>query len=144
VAYDWLHQLIALSLLINPSHVFCSQCADTTGLSRSPNANRTCPACGTQLINPNDAVIAELSPPEDYKTSILSGLSPSIIIEVASRGLAFYSYQASQEVIYQEHLAKSLTEKYATLDQQMNQLVHDANSQIKLLQDKIQSQPPFS
>ncbi|KAF2869857.1 hypothetical protein BDV95DRAFT_497122 [Massariosphaeria phaeospora] len=60
-------------------------------------------------------------------------------MECASRGLAFYSYQASQEIIYQEHLAKSLTEKYATLSQQMDQLIHDANSQIKVLQDKMQA-----
>jgi xylose isomerase len=59
-------------------------------------------------------------------------------MECASRGLGFYSYQASQEIIYQEHLAKSLTEKYATLSQQMDQLIHDANAQIKTLQDKIQ------
>ncbi|KAI4946101.1 hypothetical protein J4E91_007544 [Alternaria rosae] len=59
-------------------------------------------------------------------------------MECASRGLAFHSYQTSQEIIYQEHLAKGLTGKYDTLSQQMDQLVHDANSQIKALQDKTQ------
>jgi xylose isomerase len=59
-------------------------------------------------------------------------------MECASRGLSFYSYQSSQEIIYQEHLAKSLTEKYTNLNQQMDQLIHDANAQIKSLQDKIQ------
>jgi hypothetical protein len=43
-----------------------------------------------------------------------------------------------QETIYQEHLAKGLTEKYNTLSQQMDQLILDANSQIKILQDKTQ------
>lgn len=84
-------------------------------------------------------VVAGLNPSEDYKTSVLSGLSPTIIIECASRGLAFHSYQTSQEIIYQEHLAKGLTEKYNTLSQQMDQLIHNANSQIKALQDKMQS-----
>ncbi|KAI4912441.1 hypothetical protein J4E90_005845 [Alternaria incomplexa] len=60
-------------------------------------------------------------------------------MECASRGLAFHSYQTSQEIIYQEHLAKGLTGKYDTLSQQMDQLVHDANSQIKALQDKMQA-----
>lgn len=83
-------------------------------------------------------MVAGLNPSEDYKTSVLSGLSPTIIMECASRGLAFYSYQASQEIIYQEHLAKSLTEKYSNLSQQMDQLINDANSQIKVLQDKLQ------
>jgi hypothetical protein len=84
--------------------------------------------------------VADLKPSEDYKTSILSGLSPTIIMECASRALAFHSYQAAQEIIYQEHLAKGLTEKYNTLSHQMDQLIHDANSQIKVLQDKVQGQ----
>jgi hypothetical protein len=33
-----------------------------------------------------------------------------------------------------------LTEKYSNLSQQMDQLIHDANAQIKNLQDKIQCQ----
>jgi hypothetical protein len=121
------------------SHVFCAPCADTSGLSRSTNTHRTCPACGASLQNPDDVVVAGLNPSEDYKTSVLSGLSPTIIMECASRGLAFHSYQTSQEIIYQDHLAKGLTEKYNTLSQQMDQLIHDANSQIKALQEKMQS-----
>lgn len=61
-------------------------------------------------------------------------------MECASRSLAFHSYQTSQEIIYQEHLAKGLTGKYDVLSQQMDQLIHDANSQIKLLQDKVQGE----
>ncbi|USP74319.1 hypothetical protein yc1106_01593 [Curvularia clavata] len=60
-------------------------------------------------------------------------------MECASRSLAFHGYQTSQEIIYQEHLAKGLTEKYNTLNQQMDQLIHDANAQIKALQDKMQA-----
>ncbi|KAJ4341848.1 hypothetical protein N0V87_001513 [Didymella glomerata] len=59
-------------------------------------------------------------------------------MECASRSLAFHSYQTSQEIIYQEHLAKGLTDKYNVLSQHMDQLIHDANSQIKVLQDKVQ------
>ncbi|KAF2661351.1 hypothetical protein K491DRAFT_710928 [Lophiostoma macrostomum CBS 122681] len=132
-------QLHDRAVVTTCSHVFCSQCADSTGLSRAHNGNRQCPACGTALINPDDVVVAGLNPSEDYKTSVLSGLSPTVIMECASRGLAFYSYQSSQEIVYQEHLAKSLTEKYTNLNQQMDQLIHEANAQIKGLQDKIQS-----
>jgi hypothetical protein len=62
-------------------------------------------------------------------------------MECASRGLAFHSYQTSQEIIYQEHLAKNLTDKFNTLSQQMDQIIHEANSQIKALQDKIHGEP---
>ncbi|KAL6703246.1 hypothetical protein ACN47E_010034 [Coniothyrium glycines] len=120
------------------SHVFCTRCAESTGLSSSASACRLCPACGATLHNPDDVVMAGLNPSEDYKTSVLSGLSPTIIMECASRGLAFHSYQTSQEIVYQEHLAKALADKYETLSQQMDQLIHEANSQIKGLQEKLQ------
>jgi E3 ubiquitin-protein ligase CCNP1IP1 len=59
---------------------------------------RICSACQVVLPNEDDIVIASLNPTEDYKTSILSGLSPTIIMECAGRALAFYSYQAGQAV----------------------------------------------
>jgi len=59
---------------------------------------RSCPACGTALLNKDDAAETQLNLSEDYKTSILSGLSPTVIMECAGRGLAFYSYQVTQEV----------------------------------------------
>ncbi|KAF2996597.1 hypothetical protein E8E13_000360 [Curvularia kusanoi] len=59
-------------------------------------------------------------------------------MECASRALQFHSYQTAQEVIYQEHLGKGLTDKYNALNQQMDQLIHDANSQMKVLHDKVQ------
>jgi hypothetical protein len=58
---------------------------------------------------------------------------PAVILECASRGLGFYIYQSPQEIIYDEHLAKSLTEKYSTVSQHMDQLIHDTNAQIKAL-----------
>ncbi|KAF2272097.1 uncharacterized protein EI97DRAFT_407010 [Westerdykella ornata] len=132
-------QLHDQAVVTTCSHVFCTNCADSTRLSQPPSSKRHCPACETLLANPDDVVVAGLNPSEDYKTSVLSGLSPTIIMECASRGLSFYSYQASQEIVYQEHLAKSLTDKYTTLNQQMDQLIHDANTQIKMLQDKLQT-----
>lgn len=129
-------------LLTRYSHIFCTRCAETTGLSSSASARRACSACGATLHNPDDVVLTALSPSEDYKTSLLSGLSPTIIMETASRGLAFFSYQVAQEVVYQEHLAKGLTEKYSTLSQQMDQLIHDGNTQIKALHEKLQGYFP--
>lgn len=50
------------------------------------------------LPNPDDVVITNLNPTEDYKTSVLSGLSPNIIIECAGRALGFWAYQTTQEM----------------------------------------------
>ncbi|KAI4165557.1 MAG: hypothetical protein LQ342_000970 [Letrouitia transgressa] len=73
-------------------------------LNSTPTHHRICPACQTSLSNPDDAVSTQLNPTEDYKTSVLSGLSPSTIMECAGRGLAFWSYQATQEMSYVVHL----------------------------------------
>ncbi|EON61267.1 hypothetical protein W97_00480 [Coniosporium apollinis CBS 100218] len=119
------------------SHIFCINCSDSLGLSNANGGIRSCPACETQLANPDDVVVAHLNPTEDYKTSVLSGLSPGIIMECAGRGLAFYSYQCTQEIVYQEYLAKSLTDKYTSLSAHMNKIIHDANSEITGLRDKL-------
>jgi len=59
---------------------------------------KVCPACETQLVNPDDAVISNLNPTEDYKTSVLSGLNPSVILDIARRGISFWVYQSTQEM----------------------------------------------
>lgn len=83
------------------SHIFCLSCADNLGLTAPKDGQRLCPACGTRLDNLDDAVVTSLNPSEDYKTSILSGLSPAVIMECASRGLSFWSYQVAQEMCVQ-------------------------------------------
>ena len=80
------------------SHIFCEPCAESLGLANPNGSARVCPACETHLSNPDDAVVTQLNPTEDYKTSVLSGLSPSIIMECAGRGMAFYTYQTAQEM----------------------------------------------
>ncbi|KAI6903339.1 hypothetical protein D0869_12869 [Hortaea werneckii] len=118
------------------SHIFCEPCSETLGLA-NPNGTRVCPACETHLANPDDAVVTQLNPTEDYKTSVLSGLSPSIIMECAGRGLAFYSYQTTQEIVYQEFLARSLTDKYSSLSTHLDKVIHEANSEITGLREKL-------
>lgn len=89
---------IAMTRSDRYSHIFCLTCSDHYNLSNRAGKERACPACQTKLINLDDVVVAELNPSEDYKTSVLSGLSPTVIMECAGRGLAFFSYQAAQEV----------------------------------------------
>ncbi|KAJ5178576.1 Zinc finger RING-type [Penicillium coprophilum] len=119
------------------SHVFCHACAESLGLSRPTTSSRHCPACQTVLLNPDDAVSTILNPTEDYKTSVLSGLDPNTIMECAGRALAFWAYQSTQEIFYQEYRAKTLTEKYANLNTQMDKVIHNANTEILSLQNKL-------
>jgi E3 ubiquitin-protein ligase CCNP1IP1 len=55
-----------------------------------------------QLTNPDDVVVATLNPTEDYKTSVLSGLNPNVIMECAGRALNFWAYQTMQEMLDME------------------------------------------
>ena len=45
--------------------------------------------------------------------------------------------------VYQEFLAKSLTDKYSTLSNQMDKIIHDANSEIMGLRDKLSGTAPL-
>lgn len=49
-------------------------------------------------MNPDDVVVTNLNPTEDYKTSVLSGLNPNVIMECAGRALSFWAYQTTQEM----------------------------------------------
>ena len=73
------------------------QCASNSGLANPVGGARICPACKAQLVNKDDAVITQLDPSEDYKTSVLSGFTPTLVVECASRALSFYNYQAVHE-----------------------------------------------
>ncbi|KAK2808711.1 hypothetical protein FQN50_004382 [Emmonsiellopsis sp. PD_5] len=59
-------------------------------------------------------------------------------MECAGRAMAFWTYQTTQEIFYQEYLGKSLTDKYGALNQQMDKVIHDANSEISNLQNQMQ------
>lgn len=90
--------LSEIAVVTTCSHIFCSPCAQALGLTTADLHQRLCPACETQLSGEDDVAQTQLNPTEDYKTSVLSGLSPSVITECASRALAFYTYQTTQEM----------------------------------------------
>ena len=43
--------------------------------------------------------------------------------------------------VYQEYLAKTLTDKYSNLNQQMDKVLNDANSELNILNQRISSTP---
>ncbi|EEP79771.1 predicted protein [Uncinocarpus reesii 1704] len=78
-------------------------------------------------------------------------------MECAGRALAFWTYQTAQEMyavvglgmiyaihgtyhqrsFYQEYLGKNLTDKYTALNKQMDKVIHDANSEMSSLHQRI-------
>ncbi|KAI9732096.1 MAG: hypothetical protein M1834_004192 [Cirrosporium novae-zelandiae] len=140
-------QLNSRAVVTTCSHIFCTACSDSLGLSNPSSGHRICPACDTSLPNPDDAVLADLNPSDDYKTSVLSGLSPQTIMDCVGRGLGFWTYQATQEMHYtlgrfdmiQESQGKTFVDKYGTLSNQVDRIINNANTQIESLQNKLDS-----
>ncbi|KAJ7688453.1 hypothetical protein B0H17DRAFT_938472 [Mycena rosella] len=111
------------------------------------NAARLCPACETTLSEPDDVVVSlfnkrpevcSLHPSNDYKTSVLSGLTPSIILEICSRAISFWQYQIHQEKtqLLSTAVVRSVNDKNAQLQKQLENVVREANGEIHLLSNK--------
>lgn len=54
------------------------------------------------------------------------------------------SYLLTIDSVYQEYLAKTLTDKYGNLSVQMDKIINDANSEIENLHHKLDGQSPIS
>ncbi|KAK5998137.1 E3 ubiquitin-protein ligase CCNB1IP1 [Cladobotryum mycophilum] len=135
------NELAESAVVTTCSHIFCLDCAHRLGITGHGAASRTtCPACNAQFSNDHGITVTNLNPTEEFKTSVLSGLSPNIIMECAGRALSFWAYQMTQELYYQQHLYKTLTEKYSSLSVRLEQTVNDANSEIENLHQRIRSQ----
>ncbi|KAF8491415.1 hypothetical protein JB92DRAFT_2753000, partial [Gautieria morchelliformis] len=96
-----------------------------------------CPACEAPLNEPDDVVIASLRPTNDYKTSVLSGLSPAVILEICGRAIAFWQYQVHQEGSYQQAILKSLNDKNSQISKQLENVVREANGELNLMNNKV-------
>ncbi|KFA77077.1 hypothetical protein S40288_07960 [Stachybotrys chartarum IBT 40288] len=125
------------ALVTTCSHIFCPDCARGLGLAdHGAPQGIVCPACNSQLGNPDEAVINNLNPSEEYKTSVLSGLSPNVILECAGRVLSFWAYQVTQDIYFQQYRYKTLAEKYSALNLRLEKTMNDANAEIESLQHK--------
>lgn len=116
------------------SHIFCLNCANAF-FSKA----LVCPACESSLNQPDDIVMTELSPSEDYKSSVLAGLRPEIIMDICTRAISFYSYQTQQEANFQDLMFRNGEDKYNNLEQQYNQVVRDATSELRVLREKCKT-----
>ncbi|GAA5980866.1 hypothetical protein JCM10908_003895 [Rhodotorula pacifica] len=114
------------------SHIFCIDCANA--LFSLP---QICPACETALPDPDDVVQTSLNPHDSYKTSILAGLSPTIILDIAGRALNFYAYQTQQEAAFQALITKNAQERIAILEAQCNTITREAHAEVNLLKEKL-------
>ncbi|KAG0765943.1 hypothetical protein G6F57_004241 [Rhizopus arrhizus] len=82
-------------------------------------------------IGNGDIVLSQLNPTERYKSSVLAGLKPEVILDISGRAIAFYEYQLSQELCFKSILQSNIEQKYNTLKEQFNMMNRDLNHIIK-------------
>ncbi|KAK1850532.1 E3 ubiquitin-protein ligase CCNB1IP1 [Colletotrichum chrysophilum] len=129
------------ALVTTCSHIFCVECAARHGLSGPvSDRQRKCPACRTGLQGPDDAVLANLNLNEDYKTSVLSGLSPTVIMECTGRALSFWAYQTSQEDVFQRQTVKKMTAQLKTMERKHQSAISEVIEEKETLQERFQAQ----
>ncbi|KLO15899.1 hypothetical protein SCHPADRAFT_926916 [Schizopora paradoxa] len=102
------------------SHIFCVDCANELFTSA-----QLCPACETHLSEPDDVEVSSLHPSNDYKTSVLSGLSPTLILEICGRAISFWQYQMHQETSFQSAVHKNINERNAQLQKQLDNVIRE-------------------
>ncbi|PSN44555.1 hypothetical protein C0J52_18383 [Blattella germanica] len=121
-------RLTNIAWITSCSHAFCSKDADISFLNNNLD-DIECPACQTPLPDKHDIVKAELNPTEKFKSMVLAGLRPEIIMDITNRALTFWQYQIFQEVEYQKSLLKQCNIKLSQLEEnyetQINRLKND-------------------
>ncbi|KAG9052597.1 hypothetical protein FS842_009615 [Serendipita sp. 407] len=83
-------------------------------------------------------MVASLQPTNDYKTSVLSGLSPGIILQICERAMSFWEYQSRQESAFQQAVLKSVNDKSAQCQKQLDSVIREANSELALRKNREQ------
>ncbi|KAH8118342.1 hypothetical protein DFH11DRAFT_1540541 [Phellopilus nigrolimitatus] len=111
-------------------------------MSYSPQLSSAQPARPTCLSHHprnsrDDVVVSSLHPSNDYKTSVLSGLGPSLILEICGRAMSFWQYQTHQENSFQQAVLKNLNERNAQLQKQLDNVIREANGEINLMANKV-------
>lgn len=118
------------------SHAFCVEHGQKEFRKGSGNC-MICPACGTELRDKFDVIQAELQPCETYRSIVLAGMKPDVIMDIAMRAMSFWSYQMEQETLYQESIAKHLKEKMQC-NEEMNQLnLHKLKAELETCKRKV-------
>ncbi|KAG0293650.1 cyclin B1 interacting protein 1, E3 ubiquitin protein ligase [Dissophora globulifera] len=87
-----------------------------------------------------DIVVVELSPSQEYRSSILSGLKPEIIMEICTRAISFWTYQISQEAKYQELTQRGLEDKVELYEKQQQRMTREVNVELNVLQGDLEQE----
>lgn len=118
------------------SHIFCNACA-TTIFHASP----ICPACQTVMDSPNDIISVSLALTDEYKSVILAGLSPAVIMDICSRAMSFWTYQATQELQFQQAVAENQKEKLRVTESRASSAITNIREKLKCKYRRYHNKP---
>lgn len=120
------------------SHAFCAEHGENE-FGKKVHDILLCPACNSQLSDKFDVVQADLNPPETFKSIILSGMKPDVIMDIAMRAMSFWSYQMEEETRYQENIGRHARERAKGLEEFHNLSLQRVKSELQSNKKKIEN-----
>ena len=96
-----------------------------------------CPACDSVIPSTDDIICLSLNPTEEFKSTILAGMHPDIILDICQRALRFWTYQVEQEAFVQSSLMKKVESRYAQIEQQLQTAMHRTHVEVGKWKQKV-------
>ncbi|XP_023232838.1 E3 ubiquitin-protein ligase CCNB1IP1-like isoform X1 [Centruroides sculpturatus] len=125
--------LTSLAWVTSCSHIFCNE--DGT---REFEKAFICPACDSQLPGKFDVVRVDLNPSEQYKSMVLAGQKPDIILEICSKAIAFWTYQIHQEIMFQEYISSKAKDKYKQLEKYYENILERSRIELNSIKQQLE------
>ncbi|PVU93128.1 hypothetical protein BB561_003437 [Smittium simulii] len=122
------------AIVTSCSHIFCKNCA-----SEAFKVSLVCPACESSLLDNESMMTVLLDHSESYKSMILAGQGPEAIMEISSRALAFWVYQVSQELSFNNIILKKTAAKTNKVEVKASSIIKDWQAKNKLLKEDLTS-----
>ena len=96
--------LLKQAFVTSCSHMYCCEHGQKILKSR-----RVCTVCGANLASTKYSIcLIDLNPPEEFKSQLLCGYTPDIIMDIASHGLNFYTSQVYTQNVRKDSLIKDV------------------------------------
>ncbi|XP_033099859.1 E3 ubiquitin-protein ligase CCNB1IP1-like isoform X2 [Anneissia japonica] len=105
--------------------------------AREFNKSYSCPACESNLSSKLDIIRIDLSPSEQYKSMVLAGQRPEVVLEVSARAIAFWTYQVHQERVFQEYTINKTKDRQNQMEKYYEQVISRTQSDLELLKSEI-------
>jgi E3 ubiquitin-protein ligase CCNP1IP1 len=127
-------RLNSFAWITSCSHIFC----DEDG-SREFNGKLICPACDANLPGKHDILRISLNPSDEYKSMVISGQRPEVIMDICSRALSFWTYQCHQELSYQKFCCSKAQQQGQQVEKFYEQLLSKAQADLASIQGQIEA-----